>query len=399
MNSIPIDDISIDDVNRLYESSEREKHFYDFKRQINWDENGKDKLKKWVVAFANANGGDVIVGVCEEEGVIGVEIENIDAYLTRINNVLYNSVEPIIGNLQLGNIKVDDENKYIVVIRVGKSYLAPHRIKGGEKYWVRRIETDNMQMGIDQIREMFNYSQETRGRLNNFVDSRVSLIKQGNPDVSEAVDKGVMFFASPIGLFAQDKHYDVTSYVVGKGYCLNCWGVSNNHPRMNFDGIINEYVIGSPDLNYGGAYTQIHRNGVFETVSSLIATNGRFRKNIIHGHSFAVNLIKLLKNTVSRYINTIGYFGPVQLNLYLFNLESYDLELPNTFSFNGGLNKPLFRFPSLYVEQDIGANAIRQVKPWLDQLWNAFGHRECFPYRSEHTIVLDGKEYYDEDAE
>ena len=154
--SKPIDEISKNDIESLIEEEVPENDLLEYKRELP-SQNGEDpwmreqnkiggyakiQLLEEVVAFANADGGMLLVGIEESAEIPDVagEIRPVPQCIKlakRLESVFRDCVEPILPMLEIRGIKTDDESG-VVVIRVGKSRSAPHRVKQTRNCTIRR---------------------------------------------------------------------------------------------------------------------------------------------------------------------------------------------------------------------------------------------------------------------
>jgi len=91
----------------------------------------EDELAKDLTAFANTDGGQLIVGVADDRSVVGVG--DADALHRAVDNVAYNNCEPPITVVQE---TVSVEGKTVVVVNVPKGAQRPYRTKRG-RYHIR----------------------------------------------------------------------------------------------------------------------------------------------------------------------------------------------------------------------------------------------------------------------
>ncbi len=114
------------DIEELFEKVERGEDLHtEFKEYL---PNNED-LAKEIVAFANTDGGQIIIGVSNNGQIIGVS--NLDEVLRKVDDVAYNRCEPPITVLS-ETVKVED--KYVVVINVPKGDQRPYRTNSGFFY-------------------------------------------------------------------------------------------------------------------------------------------------------------------------------------------------------------------------------------------------------------------------
>lgn len=91
------------------------------------------RLLKPVCSFANTDGGDLVFGLRANQGVPttleGIDIDNIDQTKLSFEHIIQSGIEPQIRGVQIRDIKLDN-GKFVVVVRVPKSWIVPHRVKG-----------------------------------------------------------------------------------------------------------------------------------------------------------------------------------------------------------------------------------------------------------------------------
>ena len=144
----PADQLSINDLQALIDSSVQEDERIEFKRGLSaekgqedpWYNGGKLGKKAKIeileesVAFANAFGGTLILGIDEQESENGPGAANKISPIprcadlaARLELVFRDCVEPHIPGLEIVPIRTQD-NAGAIVIRVSRSRLAPHRV-------------------------------------------------------------------------------------------------------------------------------------------------------------------------------------------------------------------------------------------------------------------------------
>ena len=116
---------------------EGESHIVEFKSSF-----GKEVIET-IVAFTNANGGKVLIGVDDNAGIIGVEItkESIQNY---INTIKQNTQPNILVDID----EIEIEDKTILVIDIKEYPLKPVAYK--HRYY-KRIKNSNHLMSLDEI--------------------------------------------------------------------------------------------------------------------------------------------------------------------------------------------------------------------------------------------------------
>ena len=146
--SKPADQIGVPDIASLITSNVPEGEQVEFKESLStekgtvepWME-GKEKignqakevLLKEAVGFANAYGGAVLLGIGESEAKPPVAarivpIQRCADLAERLKLVFRDCVEPQLPRIDIFAVPTEGE-KGVVIIRVGKSRLAPHRVR------------------------------------------------------------------------------------------------------------------------------------------------------------------------------------------------------------------------------------------------------------------------------
>ena len=92
----------------------------EFKRQVS------DTIVKEVVAFANTNGGTIIIGYDDDGKILG--LDNPKQELDKLNNKLHDSIEPDVSFLLSERIE-KQEDKEVIILEVLKGTNKPYYIK------------------------------------------------------------------------------------------------------------------------------------------------------------------------------------------------------------------------------------------------------------------------------
>jgi predicted HTH transcriptional regulator len=134
--------IKPDDIQLLLKSGESQT--VEFKSTFDRD------VIETLVAFANTQGGTVLVGVADDGSVKGITIgkESLNEWLGQIKLSTSPSIIP-----DIDKIKINE--KIVVAIRVGEYPVKPINTKG--KYF-RRVASSNHQLTLSEITDMYMQS-------------------------------------------------------------------------------------------------------------------------------------------------------------------------------------------------------------------------------------------------
>ncbi len=168
----PANEITIDDVNELIASQVPESERFEFKETLPsggqnpdpWIQGSnrisgraKDKLLAEAVAFANAYGGALLIGVEESDTDLGVAsaiqpIPRCQELADRLRLVFRDRVEPQLPRLEIHGIPSQGDDG-VIVIRTGQSRLAPHRVTKTRVCPIRRADRCE-EMTMREIQDM-----------------------------------------------------------------------------------------------------------------------------------------------------------------------------------------------------------------------------------------------------
>ena len=156
-----MDQIGSDDIQELIDSAVPEGEQIEFKRSLPTEDGSTDpwecgadrigrsakkKIVEEAVAFANAYGGALVLGIRESEDEakpgIAEEITAIPRcadLAKRLNLVFRDWVDPQIPRIDIFPVPVKGDDG-VVIIRTGRSRMAPHRVKPTRKCPIRRAD-------------------------------------------------------------------------------------------------------------------------------------------------------------------------------------------------------------------------------------------------------------------
>ena len=215
----PADQLGINDLQALIDSSVQEGERIEFKRDLPV-ETGQDpwydgrKLGKKAktaileesVAFANASGGALILGIDEKESKNGPGVANKISPIprcgdlaNRLESIFHEWVEPHIPGLEIiPIIKQDDAGA--VVIRVSRSRLAPHRVIPSLVCPIRRSDRCK-KMTMREIQDLVLNRARGTEKLDTLLTERSERFKEEIPETLDSFTGiiGIRATAAPLG--------------------------------------------------------------------------------------------------------------------------------------------------------------------------------------------------------
>lgn len=333
-----------------------------------------------IAAFANTSGGDLIFGIEEKDGIAykikGVKLDNPDKEILRLENSILNGIEPRISDLESKALKLNSGD-YIFILRVGRSWNAPHRIsyKDHSKFYGRN-SAGKYPLDVSELRVAFNLSEIIPERIRRFREGRVTEILSNRNLPVNLVDNGKMaLHIIPLSAFTSTN----PAYIKLKSensQFFRPMGASGWNNKLNVDGLVSYNSKGSNITTY----TQIYRSGIIESVVSFIEREGDFSLP-------SVWYEKEIITACQKYTSNLVKFGiqpPLYFYLSFLNMKGFKFGIDPIYLGGGGdrLDRDIILFPEATLES-ISDNVTDILRPIFDMVWNAFGYEESFNYKED----------------
>ena len=193
INEKPYKQWTEDDLRTLLNNDDfREGQFLDYKRTFDFlempDKNqkakAKNELRNDVCSFANADGGDLIVGISEKNGLASsinpITIDNIDKFELELRNALL-PIQPATPPVDFAFIHAG--NGCVVVIHIEKGMLKPYITVEDQttfRFFVRRGNRKEA-MSYSEISSDFLHSASLATEIKRFRVERLSELIEDNP--------------------------------------------------------------------------------------------------------------------------------------------------------------------------------------------------------------------------
>lgn len=318
------------DLSFLIDNSDfRENQYIDYKTTFSiLEKSGADRehaiseFRSDICSFANAEGGYLIYGIKEKQGVareiVGVDIlnGNTDRFeLDRRNNL--SAINPKVPSVKFGFIPLSN-GKYVVIIEIKPDYYSPYiHIENEQNYRIyTRGGNGKTTMKYDELRRMFNSSMTFEYELKKFREERIAYYKSMSEDADDEYSKFVLVHLVP-RTFTDPATYRQ----VYMDYLTQGTQYSNLASGTTVSGTIIPNVDGITFTNsYSKSECRFYNNGVFETFISKVKFVGKLKSGKIFFAYEAVweEINKLLYNyncmfcedaSLSKYYICISIIG------------------------------------------------------------------------------------------
>jgi len=277
--------------------------------------------------------------------------------------------------------------KHVLIIRVRRSWTAPHRVKKNGRFYARR-EGSKHELDVAGLRQAFLRSESFAERARAFRAERLSMIVGNQTPVvlrqgSKAVLHLIPFDAFDLATqFDADRLKEEEHNLRPLSY-HSCYGPTG---RYNLDGYVT-YVgpgPGEPVLSY----VQAFRNGIIEAVEASLLRPKPEGGEIL-SIAFEGCLIQGLTNYV-RMMQGLDVDTPVVVMVSLLGVEGYEIswasesELPKDEMAEYRIDRPDIILPEVILETlEVENKADLLLRPVLDAVWNAAGYSKCKNYNQE----------------
>ena len=378
-----VEEIAEVDLQKLIDEERIEKKVLEYKSELpeNKDSDKKEFLAD-ISSFANAIGGDLIYGVIENretgkpEKLEGIEIKNLDQEILRIDQKIRDGIEPNIPSSSINIQEIQLANsKYIIIIRIKKSWLGPHRVsfKSWDRFYTRSTN-GKYRFDVQELKSAFILSETFGEKIKQFKEKRISDIFSNNLPLPFYDSPKIALHLIPINAFDPRHNYDLKQLSL---YDIQPISSRTFDKRYNIDGLLTFSYFSGKKRSF--SYVQLYRNAIIEAVNSYLLWTD------INDKTIKITVIeKELINVVQRFIEVYKKFNidpPVFLFLTLVDVKDYHISTRNEFRDHEAypIDRDIIQIPEIIIE-DLNFEPSQLLKPIFDSLWNACGLERSYNY-------------------
>lgn len=318
-----LEQITIEDVERLVTEEEQETLSLEFKQQLpqGGDEDRREFLYD-VAAMANAAGGFLVYGIAEKRDaqgkptgtageIAGLPPENILAEVARLENMIRDGIAPRLSGTV---IKVlSGPQGTMLILSIPRSWNAPHMVtfKQANKFY-RRVESGKYPMSIDEIRRAFSQGTEFTEAISTWRDRRLERTRQNKGPYDLRHGPAMVFHVIPASAFAQSSLSTTWQLSQQRRLEMHCPSVIfSEDGRYNGDGFLKFVnMAGAPTTGY----TQVFRNGIIEYVTAGFSWNDQGQP----GNATDVFTKLLEQELISSYRDAVKTYSELQITAPLY---------------------------------------------------------------------------------
>ena len=369
--------ITMADIESLISNSVPEGLQIEYKSDLPGTSNdSKKEFLSDASSFANAEGGDLIYGLREEDG-IPVEItdlssDGVDVIKQRLENLLRDGLSPrISANIQ----PITSEAAAVLLVRVAKSWNKPHRVifNGHDRFYSRN-SAGKYPLDVEELRQVFAGGRAAISEMKRFVTERTFALFEDVSFVHMGAHAKMMLLLLPIEAFSTDCRYDLSFVDVRDLPPLSQYGWSHLY---NLEGILT-FSMAADDATY--SYAEIYRNGAIEAASSSVFMGISSKDRVFYASSVEKEAIAILPAYFALY-KKLGIRPPVGISISFVGIHDYPFRYGSSYGVREAppLKKDILTLP-IETVSDFDRKPSTILRPLFNLLWNAYGFKSCPNY-------------------
>ncbi|MFG1404143.1 AlbA family DNA-binding domain-containing protein [Xanthobacter sediminis] len=361
-----LDEIALDDIEKLVFYRRSEGVTLDFKEAFpSADHKGTRDFLADVTAFANTDGGDIVIGVREDGNgtaaeLVGIDAAGLDEALRRIDDQLRNCIDPRIPFFRVRTISLVN-GKAVLVMRVGASLIAPHRVvfdKSSRFY--RRGNRSNYEMSTAELRQSFAASNDLPHRIRDLHRKAVEAI--GGKDMPCRVQDGptAVLTVAPLSVLREQRDVDFTREVA----VLPTRHTSNISMVIGLDGVVVHSPIDA-QTRAVRTWSVNHRLGYLDFAWSVgHVSEGQ---KLVWPKYFVPELKGIVPFSITR-LRSLGIEGPWIAMLTFSGVRDYRIVAGD-----GYVTDAAWQDPAYLGEIIDDVMAPETLRPFTEGFWRLFG--------------------------
>lgn len=376
----PIEDITQADIISLQENGEEESQTLDFKQALPGMEAGaKHEFYADICAFANAQGGDIVYGVAEDDEGRAAHViplnDNADDVVLRLQDMALNGIEPKVTGIHVRAVSVNGGS--IFVVRIPRSLHSPHRVKTNQHFFIREGRRKRP-LDVPEVRIAFLRSAEAGERIRNFRAERAGRILAGDGPVRLANGVIAMLHLIPLQPSSENS-VDPRTYQLERHLPVMSGGPGLDF-RLNLDGGVAHRPITD---NGCGAYTLIFRDGKIEAtrVFTSLLQNGLIN---VPSSAYEQEILQFM-TSMTQEMQRLELGPPFVVMFSLLRAKNGCLGVGGGIWFAGDtyptFDRDVLAYPEIVIDRidqlDIS------LRPMFDLVWQSAGQPHSLNYNAE----------------
>lgn len=383
LHHLVLSSITEDHLAQLVTDRTSESKTIEFKQALEiFDDKQRRELLCDITALANSDGGDIIYGVKEADGVaaelVGLKGFVPDDSLGKIENLLRDGVQPRLSGVILHCVDLENGNKALIV-RVPRSFAAPHMVRHqGVTRFCGRNSNGKYDLDAFELRSAFLASEGIASRLRSFRLDRINRLISGDLPARFLSESLIVLHVLPVIAARPGRTLSASDLAKVQHSLLLKPMVSNgSRSTFNFDGLLFASKLDSDTYT---STVQVFRTGFLESING--ATLGlanrqnqdRRQASYIPGSSWEERILEVFGGYLEG-LELLGLSGPYAVSVSLLRVKGFYMGVSGKFA-HSGFGREIDRDHLLSEEvllEDPTRPAEEVLAPIFDQVWNACG--------------------------
>lgn len=374
-----LSEITRQDLQALIDAGRIEDQRIEYKRSFPEAGDDRTALFKPMCAFANTEGGDLLIGMEAVDGVptalLGLDVTNRDAMTLSITSAIGDGTEPAVRGVHCHYVEVD-AGRTVIVIRVEKSWSRPHRMKRGGVFYGRGA-ANNYALDLPAIKRALLFTEATAEQARAFQADRISALLERTGPVKLNANATLLMHLAPVSALGQTE-WQITPEQ-WKARKLEFQPPSLHPSAVSWEYHADGFVARESSDSEGSAgYSLLFRSGILELAFWI----GRIHREgkIVPAGALESLLVRSLKQFLP-LMQSLGLSTPILMSFALLEAEKHILAYENDWS-DGAMrpfDRKIYIFPWTTIT-DVTEDPSMIVRPSLDALWNAAGHERSINF-------------------
>lgn len=268
------------------------------------------------------------------------------------------------------------EGNHALVVRVAKSWNAPHRVAvGGHAHFYGRNAAGAYPLDVSELRRAFTLSESVAERIRSFRAGRLLLLGSGDAPVPLADGARVVLHVVPLQSLTSDVCLDVTSRSQQQLQLLQQFappGGGGFSQRFNLDGRLTYRPVHDGKVD---AHTLLFHSGIVEAVQVWEEWEG---EKVIPSVDYEKDILDALKAYLPA-MQGLGIAPPAYVFLTLLGVTGHRFAVNRRVDRDQYADRDALVIPEILLE-DWVVDPAEAMRPIFDMVWNAFGYERSFNY-------------------
>jgi hypothetical protein len=377
------DDINETDVRQLTEDRITERKTIEYKECLPDEKHdSKKEFLADVSSFGNTVGGYLLYGIKEENGIPvalpGVINKDLDHETQRLENLLRDSIQPRLQGISIKSINIE-EAKPVLIVHVPQSWSKPHVVnfQGHWRFYARN-SAGKYPLDVMELKSVFLATSALGERIRNFHFDRLTKIASEETPTPLGEKARIILHIVPYSAFESRPSLSFAPIEKDVWSFPLIYSSVSGH-RYNLDGLM---AYSDRSNNLSGAYAQVFRNGIIESVNTTLFSSGD-GDLLIPSVIFEEKLVEALKDCLALH-QKLSITPPSVLMVSLTGVRGYKLAVHHRLDIwheqaVNRIDRDTLLLPEVIVE-DYAINPGIILRPIFDAVWNSAGWPRSYGY-------------------